>query len=82
MRWDGVGEPREPDADGHSSPTGQLPWAIVDGIEKAAASWLMLWGVWRSFGGSPDGAVERDLRAAEERLRSAIAALPVPEGRQ
>lgn len=48
--------------------------SAVKRISEAASSWVMLWSIWNQFGPSPDGAVERDMSSAEDRLRKAIAA--------
>lgn len=53
-----------------------LPVHSVQRIQEAANSWLTLNMIWQKFGESPDGAVERDMHGAEQRLRDAIAALP------
>lgn len=56
-------------------PGGHLNAATVKRVREAAASWELLWSIWNQFGASPDGAVERDMIAAEDRLRAATAAL-------
>lgn len=53
-------------------PGHQLDASAVKRIQEASSSWLLLWEIWNQFGQSPDGAVERDMRAAEDRLRDAI----------
>ena len=41
-------------------------------IQGAANSWLFLNEIYQQFRPSQDGAVERDMRAAEMRLKTAI----------
>lgn len=53
-------------------PGGHLSAASVKRIQEAASSWLMLWEIWNQFGASADGAVERDMHAAENRLSEAV----------
>lgn len=57
-------------------PGGQLPRGAVQRIAEAAGGWMLLAEIWQRFGPSTDGAVERDMRSAEDRLRRAIADLP------
>lgn len=45
----------------------------VEFVAKAAGSWLALNAIRKKFGASPDGAVERDIAAAESRLLRACA---------
>lgn len=59
-------------------PENQMPAGTVQRIAEAANGWCMLHGIWQKFGPSTDGAVERDMRGAEDRLRSAISDLPEP----
>lgn len=56
-------------------PSGQANAGTMQRVHEAAGSWLVLWQIWNQFGPSPDGAVERDMRNAETRLREAFAAL-------
>jgi hypothetical protein len=56
-------------------PGGHLPASTVKRIAEAANSWLTLWSIWNHFGASPDGAVERDMLAAEQRLDLAVKTL-------
>lgn len=63
-------------------PGGHLNAQTVHRIREAAASWELLWSIWNKFGPSPDGAVERDMRSAESRLRDAIRVLDVIASRR
>ena len=56
-------------------PGGHLDAGVVKRVKEAASSWEMLWMIHNQFGPSPDGAVERDMIAAEDRLRTAISLL-------
>lgn len=58
----------------------QIPTVTVQKISEAAQSWLLLRAIESQFG-DQDGAVGRDMRAAEERLRSAISEMPEPPAR-
>jgi len=51
-------------------PGDHLSAASVKRVLEAASSWLTLWEIWNQF--SFDEAVERDMRAAEDRLSEAI----------
>lgn len=44
-------------------------------IAEATGSWMTLNAIYQQFGSSPDGAVERDMLAAEDRLTAACRAL-------
>jgi hypothetical protein len=46
--------------------------ATIRRIAEATQSWLLLDRIRFQFGPSPDGAVERDLQNAEERIRKAV----------
>ena len=54
---------------------GHLDTSAVMRVKEAADSWQGLWVIWNQFGASPDGAVERDMLAAEQRLKAAIGSL-------
>jgi hypothetical protein len=56
-------------------PGGHLLAADVKRIAEAANSWITLWSIWNQFGASADGAVERDMRSAESRLKDAMSAI-------
>lgn len=55
-------------------PGGQLSRLHVERIAEAAGSWLLLNEIWQRFG-DQDGAASRDMRAAEDRLKDAIAGI-------
>ncbi len=59
-------------------PGGHLPIAAVKRVQEAANSWLLLNAIYQQFGPSPDGAVERDMLDAENRLRRSVIGLQQP----
>lgn len=54
-----------------------VPTVVIQRIAEAANSWMLLRAIEQQFG-DQDGCVGRDMRAAEARMRTAIAEMPAP----